>query len=51
MGLKSVAKGIFGDVYFLPAIKNAADDFASKDTSVFGKLLYIIQIGKEQNSS
>lgn len=39
MGLKSVAKGIFGDVYFLPAIKNAADDFASKDTSVFGKLL------------
>ena len=39
MGLKSVAKGIFGEVYFLPAIKNAADDFASKDTSVFGKLL------------
>ena len=39
MGLKSVAKGIFGEVYFLPAIKNAADDFISKDTSVFGKLL------------
>ena len=39
MGLKSVAKGIFGEVYFLPAIKNAADDFASKDTSVFSKLL------------
>lgn len=39
MGLKSVAKGIFGDVYFLPAIKNAADDFSSKDTSIFGKLL------------
>ena len=39
MGLKSVAKGIFGEVYFLPAIKNAADDFASKDTSVFGKIL------------
>lgn len=39
MGLKSVAKGIFGEVYFLPAIKNATDDFASKDTSVFGKLL------------
>lgn len=39
MGLRSVAKGIFGEVYFLPAIKNAADDFASKDTSVFGKLL------------
>lgn len=39
MGLRSVAKGIFGEVYFLPAIKNAADDFASKDASVFGKLL------------
>ena len=39
MGLKSVAKGIFGEVYFLPAIKNAADDFASKDTSIFSKLL------------
>ena len=39
MGLKSVAKGIFGEVYFLPAIKNAADDFASKDASVFSKLL------------
>ena len=39
MGLRSVAKGIFGEVYFLPAIKNAADDFASKDTSIFGKLL------------
>lgn len=39
MGFKSVAKGIFGDVYFLPAIKNAADDFSSKDTSIFGKLL------------
>lgn len=39
MGLKSVAKGIFGEVYFLPAIKNASDDFLSKDTSVFSKLL------------
>ena len=39
MGLKSVAKGIFGEVYFLPAIKNAADDFASKDASIFSKLL------------
>ena len=39
MGLKSVAKGIFGEVYFLPALKNAADDFTSKDTSIFSKLL------------
>jgi len=38
LGLKSVAKGIFGEVYFIPAVKEAADDFSFKDTSVFGKL-------------
>lgn len=38
MGLKSVAKGIFGEVYFIPAVKEASDDFSSKDSSVFGKL-------------
>lgn len=38
LGLKSVAKGIFGDVYFIPAIKDAADDFSSKEASAFGKL-------------
>lgn len=38
LGLKNVAKGIFGDVYFIPAVKEASDDFATKETSVFGKL-------------
>ena len=38
LGLKSVAKGIFGDVYFIPAIKDATDDFSSKEASAFGKL-------------
>ncbi len=38
LGLKNVAKGIFGDVYFIPAVKEAADDFAAKETSAFGKL-------------
>lgn len=38
LGLKSVAKGIFGDVYFIPAVKDATDDFSSKDASAFGKL-------------
>ena len=51
MGAKSVAKGIFGDVYFLPAIKNAADDFASKDTSIFGKLLgEVVETMSQYNS-
>ncbi len=38
MGLKSVAKGIFGDVYFIPALKEASEDFSSKDSSAFGKI-------------
>ena len=38
LGLKSVATGIFGEVYFIPAVKEASDDFTSKDSSVFGKM-------------
>jgi AAA ATPase domain len=38
LGLKSVAKGIFGDVYFIPAVKDATEDFTSKEASAFGKL-------------
>ena len=38
LGLKSVVKGIFGDVYFIPAIKDASDDFSSKEASAFGRL-------------
>ena len=38
LGLKSVAKGIFGEVYYIPAVKEASDDFTSKDSSVFGKM-------------
>lgn len=38
LGLKSVAKGIFGDIYFIPAVKDAMDDFTSKEASAFGKL-------------
>ncbi len=38
LGLKSVAKGIFGDVYFIPAIKDATEDFTTKEASAFGKL-------------
>jgi CRISPR-associated exonuclease Cas4 len=38
LGLKTVAKGIFGEVYFIPAVKEASEDFTSKDSSVFGKM-------------
>ncbi|NET71479.1 MAG: AAA family ATPase [Sphaerospermopsis sp. SIO1G2] len=38
LGLKSVAKGIFGEVFFIPAVKEVTDDFSSKETSAFGKI-------------
>lgn len=39
LGLKSVAQGIFGDIFFVPAVKNATDEFNTKGKSVFNQLL------------
>ena len=39
LGLKSVAQGIFGEVYFVPAVKNATEEFSMKGKSVFNQLL------------
>ncbi len=38
LGLKSLPKGIFGQTYYIPAIRNASDDYLSKETSAFGAL-------------
>lgn len=38
LGAKNVAKGIFGDVYFLPSIKRAADELAVKGNCLFADL-------------
>ena len=38
LGLKSVAQGIFGDVFFIPAVKNINDDLSANKTSIFTKL-------------
>lgn len=38
LGSKPVATGTFGEVYFIPAVREASDDFISKDSSVFGKM-------------
>lgn len=38
LGLKTVAQGIFGDVYFIPAIKNATDELKPNGSSVFSEL-------------
>jgi len=51
LGLKTVAKGIFGEVYFIPAVKEATDDFTSKETSAFGRLYAdVIAVMSETNS-
>lgn len=38
LGLKSVAQGIFGEVFFIPAVKNVNDDLSNNKTSIFTKL-------------
>lgn len=38
LGAKNVAKGIFGEVYFIPALKNASDDLGLKESTTFGQL-------------
>lgn len=38
LGLKNVAQGIFGDVFFIPAVKNASDELNPKKPSVFNEL-------------
>ena len=38
LGAKNVAKGIFGDVYFVPSVKKAEDDLSAKGKSVFSSM-------------
>lgn len=38
LGAKNVAKGIFGEVYYIPSVKKAEDDFSAKSRSVFSAL-------------
>lgn len=38
LGLKSVAQGIFGEVFFIPAVKNINDDLSNNKTSIFTQL-------------
>ncbi|WNO07798.1 AAA family ATPase [Teredinibacter sp. KSP-S5-2] len=50
LGLKTVAKGIFGEVFFIPAVKEASDDFTSKESSIFGKMYAdVVSLMSESN--
>ena len=39
LGLKTVAQGIFGDIFFIPAVKNASEEFSVKGKSIFNQLI------------
>lgn len=52
LGAKNVAKGSFGDVYFIPSIKKASDELSPKGNSVFAQLYArIIQKMSESNDT
>lgn len=38
LGAKNVAKGIFGDLYFIPSIKRASEELLAKGNTVFNQL-------------
>jgi len=38
LGLKSVAQGIFGEVYFVPAVKAASDELSVRGNALFSQL-------------
>lgn len=39
MGAPNVAVGIFGEVHYIPAVKNSSEEFVLNSDSIFGKLL------------
>lgn len=38
LGLKNVAKGSFGDLFFIPSVKNASDELNPRGNSLFSQL-------------
>lgn len=38
LGTKNVAKGIWGDIFFIPAVKKASDELSTKSSTVFNQL-------------
>ncbi|MFT3910935.1 MAG: AAA family ATPase [Ferruginibacter sp.] len=50
LGAKNVAKGIFGEIYFIPAVKNASDEFKTTGSTIFNQLFtQIISKMSEEN--
>lgn len=38
LGARNVAKGIFGEVFYLPSVKNVKEELSTRGNSVFGQL-------------
>ena len=38
LGAANVAKGIFGDLFFIPSVKNASDELSPRGNSIFNQL-------------
>jgi len=38
LGARNVAKGIFGEVFYIPSVKNVKEELSTKGNSVFGQL-------------
>ncbi len=51
LGLTNVAQGIFGEVFYIPAVKNAADELAIRGKSIFGQLYSRIITKYAENSN
>ncbi len=51
LGAKNVAQGIFGRVFFIPAVRNASDELGVKGKSIFNQLFTnVINSMSEQNA-
>lgn len=50
LGAKSVAKGIWGDIFFIPAVKKASDELSTKSTTVFNQLYSRVLNAMSENS-
>jgi predicted ATP-dependent endonuclease of OLD family len=50
LGEKRIAKGIFGDVFFIPSVKDASDELSVKGNAVFAQLYSrVIEKMSEEN--
>ena len=38
LGQKNIAKGIFGEVFYIPSVRNASDELSAKNNSVFSQI-------------